>query len=139
MSSRLGEEAVVRSELYPDAQPEYAFRCRAVVKSRKDDFSMALDSYRLPLVSSRPLQFESTPSPIRFISVAPNGPPACFYWRDQDHRVAHCWGPERLESGWWREREVRRDYYRVETENGQQFWIFRCLLTREWFLQGVFG
>ena len=90
------------------------------------------------LHSARPLRLERTPLPLRVISTIPNGPPAQFFWRDQDYRVACCRGPERIETGWWREREAKRDYYRVETESGQQFWIFRCFLTRQWFLQGVF-
>jgi protein ImuB len=34
-------------------------------------------------------------------------------------------GPERLESGWWDGGDVRRDYYLVDTGNGQQAWAFR--------------
>jgi protein ImuB len=34
-------------------------------------------------------------------------------------------GPERIESGWWDEEDVRRDYYLVETRQGQRAWAFR--------------
>lgn len=34
-------------------------------------------------------------------------------------------GPERIESGWWDDEEVRRDYYLVETSQGQRAWAFR--------------
>ena len=33
-------------------------------------------------------------------------------------------GPERIESGWW-DGDVRRDYYLVETGQGQRAWAFR--------------
>lgn len=33
-------------------------------------------------------------------------------------------GPERIESGWWDERDQRRDYYIVETRSGQRAWAF---------------
>ncbi|HEX7814441.1 DNA polymerase Y family protein [Dyella sp.] len=33
-------------------------------------------------------------------------------------------GPERIESGWW-DGDVRRDYYVVETSQGQRAWAFR--------------
>ena len=33
-------------------------------------------------------------------------------------------GPERIESGWWDERDQRRDYYLVETRGGQRAWAF---------------
>ncbi|WP_223807199.1 Y-family DNA polymerase [Montanilutibacter psychrotolerans] len=34
-------------------------------------------------------------------------------------------GPERIESGWWDDNDVRRDYYLVETANGQRAWAWR--------------
>ncbi|MGJ7903138.1 DNA polymerase Y family protein, partial [Lysobacter sp. 1R34A] len=34
-------------------------------------------------------------------------------------------GPERIESGWWDEDDVRRDYYLVETVKGQRAWAYR--------------
>lgn len=34
-------------------------------------------------------------------------------------------GPERIESGWWDGEDVRRDYYLVETAQGQRAWAFR--------------
>ena len=33
-------------------------------------------------------------------------------------------GPERIESGWWDERDQRRDYYVIETRRGQRAWAF---------------
>jgi protein ImuB len=49
-------------------------------------------------------------------------------------------GPERIESGWWDGRDVRRDYYVARNPAGVWFWVFR---DREpsgrWFLHGVFG
>jgi protein ImuB len=33
-------------------------------------------------------------------------------------------GPERIESGWWDEHDKRRDYYIVETRQGQRAWAF---------------
>lgn len=34
-------------------------------------------------------------------------------------------GPERIESGWWDGADVRRDYYVVETAEGQRAWAWR--------------
>ena len=42
-----------------------------------------------------------------------------FRHAGQDERVVRVWGPERIETGWWRTRLVRRDYYQVETERGR--------------------
>lgn len=42
----------------------------------------------------------------------------------RDHRVHVLAGPERIESGWWDGEDVRRDYYLVETSQGQRAWAF---------------
>jgi protein ImuB len=49
-------------------------------------------------------------------------------------------GPERIESGWWDGRDVRRDYYVARTPAGARLWIFRERRAQGgWFLHGVFG
>jgi protein ImuB len=49
-------------------------------------------------------------------------------------------GPERIESGWWDGRDVRRDYYVARTSDGMRLWVF-CERHAQgrWFLHGVFG
>ena len=74
----------------------------------------------------RPL-FLRPPLPLDVVSVVPDGPPITFRLQGQLHRVAAHWGPERIETGWWRGASVRRDYYRVQTEEGLRFWLFRRL------------
>jgi protein ImuB len=48
-------------------------------------------------------------------------------------------GPERIESGWWDEQDVVRDYYTAKNGGGQKLWVFRDHRTRSWFLHGLFG
>ena len=50
-----------------------------------------------------------------------------------------CSGPERIESGWWDEQDVARDYYTAKNGRGQKLWVFRDHRTRCWFLHGLFG
>lgn len=52
--------------------------------------------------------------------------------------IVRYWGPERIETGWWRGEYVRRDYYRVETESGERFWLYRRVREGDWFLHGEF-
>jgi protein ImuB len=77
--------------------------------------------------------------PAEVVAVAPDGRPVEFHWDGQPYVVAHCWGPERVETGWWRGTDVRRDYYLVETPAGERFWLFRTAEADAWFLHGVFG
>jgi len=47
--------------------------------------------------------------------------------------------PERIESGWWDNRDIRRDYYSALTACGEKLWVYRDCLTRQWYLHGIFG
>jgi protein ImuB len=55
-----------------------------------------------------------------------------------EYRVTCSRGPERIETGWWRGQDVRRDYYAVATRAGSRFWIFRRREDSRWFLHGCF-
>jgi protein ImuB len=55
------------------------------------------------------------------------------------HRIVQAHGPERIETAWWRGPSVRRDYYVVETESGERFWVFRRLKDGDWFFHGMFA
>jgi protein ImuB len=72
------------------------------------------------------------------MSVVPDGPPLTFRFQGQVHQVVHHWGPERIETGWWRGASVRRDYYRAQTAAGQRFWLFRQLGSGQWHLHGEY-
>lgn len=87
---------------------------------------------------ARPARLFRRPVPIRVVSLAPDGPPAWFVWGVREHRVLWAHGPERIETAWWRGPDVCRDYYRVSTDRGEHFWVFRTLGKGEWFLQGIF-
>jgi protein ImuB len=67
-----------------------------------------------------------------------HGTPVQFCLADRRYRVRRSWGPERIETGWWRTGLVRRDYYLVETADATRYWIFHQLSTGQWFLQGEF-
>jgi protein ImuB len=49
-------------------------------------------------------------------------------------------GPERIETGWWEQQEVARDYYRAIDARGVRLWIFReRQAPHRWFLHGMAG
>lgn len=86
----------------------------------------------------RPLTLLARPQPLQVLALVPDGPPTWFRWREREFVVAEAAGPQRLETGWWRRQDVRRDYYRVTVAGGQRFWIYRDLQTRAWYLHGSF-
>jgi len=49
-------------------------------------------------------------------------------------------GPERIESGWWDGADARRDYYVVQTRDGQRAWAYLASgATDGWMLHGWFA
>jgi protein ImuB len=61
-------------------------------------------------------------------------------WPHYEGRLEIEDGPERIESGWWDGRDVRRDYYVARTTDGVRLWVFRERQAEgRWFMHGVFG
>ena len=150
LSNRLGATAVVHAVLVPEAQPELSVRHEPVVsegrglwgegktsKSVVSTFGPSIPALA-PQPSPRPLRLFTPPEPIEATAAGPEGAPMHFRWDRRDHRVIKSWGPERIETGWWREQSVCRDYFRVVTQTGQHFWIFRCFDQAAWFIHGAF-
>jgi protein ImuB len=82
---------------------------------------------------------KSRPVEITVVSTVPAGPPLRFFWNKESHAIARSWGPERIETGWWRGNDISRDYFLVESTNGNRFWIYRSLEDGMWFLHGTFA
>lgn len=137
LSNRVGRERVLRAELVADAQVERAYCCRPLAGflAGESSSTSAVPGRWGPLL--RPLKLYP-PRGVEVLGVAGDGPPAAFFLAGRRQRIARSFGPERIETGWWRGPSCRRDYYRVETLAGQRFWLFRRLQDQRWFLQGEF-
>jgi len=49
-------------------------------------------------------------------------------------------GPERVETGWWDDFDVKRDYFVARDASGAKLWLFRERSGRKgWFLHGIFA
>jgi protein ImuB len=149
LSNRLGAEAVTRAVLVPDPQPEYACRFESVgalergrVRELKSSRAPTLQLSHSPTLSRshalRPLRLWLRPAAIQALAIVPEGPPYQFTWNRMEYRIERAWGPERIETGWWRGRDVQRDYYQVATHTGSRFWLFRRCHDGRWFLHGCF-
>ncbi len=133
--NRLGPDSVRRPELVDDHQPERSFHyVSAEIDQQAGDPSESEDGAG----SERPARLLAEPQPLRVITGAGAGPPTWFASGPVEHLVQQSWGPQRVETAWWRGPDVRRDYYRVATDLGEQFWIYRDAVSGRWFLHGVF-
>jgi protein ImuB len=118
LQERFGAEAVYGLRSVAEHRPEKAW-----VKRLDGDGRRPRATARLPVRQARPLWLLPAPVPIEAR-------------RDS---LELCSGPERIESGWWDEHDVGRDYYTAKNGQGQKLWVFRDHRTRGWFLHGLFG
>lgn len=150
LTGRLGPERVVRIRPQSDHQPERAWRAAAWIGNsarstpnvRRPPSAVHRSSFiihRSPTPSPlRPTLLLPRPRAVEVFAIAPQGHPQQFSDRGCDLQVVRSWGPERIETGWWRGPSLRRDYYRVQTATGREAWLFRDLRSRRWFLHGWF-
>ena len=98
--------------------------------------------------SPRPTRLLHPPRPVEALALLPDQPPVAFTWRRRRHRIRRADGPERIYGEWWRrdaETHAVRDYFQVEDEDGQRFWLFRqgdgvdpATGGLSWYLHGLF-
>lgn len=148
LAGRLGPAAVVRPKLLGDPQPERGFRYEPVVATagQKRRSATAQRKRTPPQPSNiapahlpaRPLVLLARPLRAQVWMVVPQGPVARFRCALAEERIARSWGPERIETGWWRGTAVRRDYYQVETASGRRYWLYCRLRDARWFVHGLF-
>jgi len=92
----------------------------------------------------RPLLLLPEPELIQVSAPVPDYPPMNFRYKNKLYIVKKADGPERIERAWWLEEGLHRDYYIVEDETGNRYWIFRLghydeAPKPEWFLHGFFA
>jgi protein ImuB len=102
-----------------------------------------------PLRQPRPVRLLRKPELIETMALLPDHPPVSFSWRGVRRRVKRADGPERIFGEWWKrdaENDAVRDYFQVEDEQGERFWIFRAgdgehpeTGAQSWYLHGIFG
>lgn len=132
---RLGQSKVYRLAPVESALPERAARrVQALTPAGAADWPSHLP---------RPARLFVHPEQIEAVAAIPDHPPRFFIWRGIRRIVAKADGPERIHGEWWvseRETQLVRDYYRVETEDGTGYWLFRDAPTEQggtWWLHGV--
>ena len=159
LSSRLGVANVVSPTLRKGAQPECSYRLKPLVDPaavKKHLQKVVAQRRQLPPsfshVLGRPLKLIQPPVPVdvkRRVSAAPIDQKDTAFLKPVSISVSshvnrtvqairQSWGPERIETGWWRGMMVRRDYWRVLTDKGRLLWVFCDLKTQQWFLHGEF-
>jgi protein ImuB len=109
-----------------------------------------------PQTAARPMSLLACPQPLMPLGAPKAGDPLlAFRYKGRRVAIRVAVGPERIAPDWWREDAAwaagARDYWRVEDEEGQRFWIYRDAVAgpladtagtvgrQPWYLHGVFG
>jgi protein ImuB len=136
LGARLGSEAVIRLHPADSHIPEKGATEMAAAFSEPA-------AHWPPPAAPRPILI-FPPEPVTPEDAAV--PPAAFVWRRRRRRRAAAFGPERIAPEWWLDdpawRSGARDYWRVETEEGERLWLFAAAggeTPGGWFAQGVFA
>lgn len=119
LRARLGPDAVYGLETHPEHRSELALRRTAPGWAKDGGFDL-----------HRPLWLLRRPLSLKVDGALPRaaGP------------LTLLDGPERIESGWWDDFDVQRDYFVARDESGAKLWIFKEKIGRgNWFLHGVFA
>jgi len=135
LGNRIGFDRVTRFLPSESHIPERVFTTAAAAYCEATSFSRS--GLERPLVLFKP-------EPIHFDDEA--APPALFLWRNTTFSTAHSMGPERIAPEWWWDdpnwRSGVRDYWRVQTAQGQRLWLFHAKgaeIRGGWFAHGMFG
>jgi protein ImuB len=125
LTARIGGHSVMGLTAVAEHRPQYASSPRKLLANRISD---ALTLVRLGF--KRPLWMLPEPA----LLAVEQGCPRHF------GRLQLLTGPERLETGWWDENGIARDYYTAINSRGMRLWVFRNRNAEaEWYLHGLFG
>lgn len=127
LRARLGENAVHGLDTVADHRPEYAWRTDAGVGQAREPGTSDRGAW-LPL--SRPLWVLHAPRPLPAIDDKPQ----------QDGPLELIAGPELIESGWWDDNDIAREYFVARNPAQSLLWIYRERRAGGgWYLHGYFA
>ena len=125
LGARLGPAAITRVQSRSDFRPEKAFGETAAQAEALHNHATS--------TTARPSWLLTPPEALPMQGHRPvYGSP-----------LALLCGPERIESGWWDDAMVERDYFIAENELGQLLWVYRERhpghASNHWYLHGLFA
>jgi protein ImuB len=135
LSGKIGAQAIRRYLPQEHYWPERSLRPAISIEEQSEK--------KWQNTNPRPMEMLSRPQPIQVTAPVPDYPPMNFRYKDELHLVKNADGPERIEREWWMEKGEHRDYYVLEDQKGQRYWVFRLGHYNQqksgWFIHGFFA
>ncbi len=128
LSARIGNELVHGVMTVAEHRPQYAWQAQGPLAQGSQCPTMANSWYEERL--RRPLWMLPEPRPLQVAQDRPR----------YQGQLQLLDGPERLETGWWDDDGIARDYFVAINPQGICLWIFRNRSKDSvWYLHGIFG
>ena len=126
LSARIGEHSVSGVSTIAEHRPQQAWRSHSLLSDKPADALVTFADG-----CERPLWVLPEPAVL-----SDRG--GCPFFHG---RLTLLEGPERLETGWWDDDSITRDYYLAVNPGGRRLWIYRNRRRNEahWYLHGIFG
>lgn len=159
LESMFGKDSVSSAQLTESHRPERAFQLtpfapprthaskrstkRSKKRSRAKHVRPANQQEALPLVmngTSGALRLLDPPTPQPGASQPGTGSRALcnITIGGIQSPVVATFGPTKVNTEWWSNTPVSREYYEVETEDGGRYWVFRKNEDGQYYLHGIF-
>ncbi len=126
LQARLGTDCCFTPAPADEHLPELAWQTRPPQLPPQNAASS--EAIKKNNTALRPLWLLPQPQPL----ARRNG---SLYWRGTLQLLQ---GPERIDSHWWQQRQVR-DYYIARHEGGALYWLYRDCLQERWYVHGLFA
>src|SRR5262249_41107695 len=134
LRARLGNAAVHGIAAYSDHRPEQAWRaCEPGTEAAANTLS-ARPLWLLEAPRRLPVEKEEASADTSLSLFL------CYAVQGEPGPLTVLAGPERIESGWWDDGDMARDYFVAMDSAGRKLWVFRERHgEKQWYLHGLFG
>ncbi len=136
LAARLGSQSVQRLRLQQDYCPEFATRMVSYLTPLPEDTAVDYCSSSIT-AHQNPCWLLQPPQPLSVHNQQ-------LYYLSP---LTLLRGPRRIETRWWQDQGIRRDYYVAANVQGHLLWIYQDLTQKiqtprqqtHWYLHGLFG
>jgi protein ImuB len=139
-SERFGRDQIYQMGLISSHVPEKAFEWQSAMGRPIQEASERRTAATVP-EGDRPSRLYGSPRSVDVVAMSPDGPVLGIGRGDRQRQVRCSIGPERIAMPWWSGPgsfcgASLRDYFKLQDEVGDWWWIYRDVVNGGWFVHG---